>query len=145
MQRLLTQLLQNVGKSIMANGRLLDTNIIIDYLKNKLPTPLWFSKPHLIFVSQITIGELLFGAELSAKSVQNKNMYINFCNKFQLLPVNFATAQAYAKIKATLRKLGTPIPENDMWIAATALAFDLAIVTGDRHFERVPNLQVEYV
>lgn len=85
----------------MANGRLLDTNIIIDYLKNKLETPAWFANPFSMYVSQITT------------------------------------------VKAVLRKQGTPIPENDMWLAATALAFDLIMVTGDKHFSSIPNLQVE--
>lgn len=127
----------------MANGRLLDTNIIIDYLKNKLATPAWFSNPFSMYVSQITIGELLFGVEMSTKKQENKNAYMTFCHKIQIMPVDFEVACEYAKVKAALRKQGTPIPENDMWLAATALAFDLIMVTGDKHFSSIPNLQVE--
>lgn len=129
----------------MPNGRLLDTNVIIRVMKDELLLPAWYEEYGSVFVSSITLGELLLGAELSARTESNRRDYIDFCNDLEFLTVDFSVAQAYAKVKATLRKLGTPIPENDMWIAATALAFDLIIVTGDKHFERVTNLQVEYV
>lgn len=60
-----------------------------------------------------------------------------------LLPVTSSVAQRYARIKAELALRGTPIPVNDIWIAATALEEDLVLVTHDTHFERVPGLTLE--
>lgn len=135
----------NVEKLIIMNGKLLDTNCIIDFLKGKISTPNFFALPHLVYISQITVGELLYGAELSQKVEQNKATYLEFCEKFQILPVDFSVATEYAKIKASLKKQGTPIPENDIWIASTAFAHNLTIVTSDKHFSKIENLDIERI
>jgi tRNA(fMet)-specific endonuclease VapC len=50
------------------------------------------------------------------------------------------TADYYARLFVQLKRAGTPIPDNDLWIAALALEHDLALITRDRHFERIPQL-----
>ena len=52
------------------------------------------------------------------------------------------TPETYGRISAQLAKAGTPIPQNDIWIAALALQFDLPLATSDSHFEYVPGLEV---
>jgi len=56
--------------------------------------------------------------------------------------IDLITALRYATIRSDLRSKGQLIPDNDLWIAATALAHDLTLATGDRHFERVPGLKL---
>lgn len=129
----------------MANGRLIDTNVIIRIMKKQIPLPQWVQIQSNVFVSIITLGELLLGAELSARTEINRDAYTRFCGKFSILPVDFSVARSYAKVKSALRKIGKPIPDNDVWIAATALAFDLVVVTGDNHFDVVPDLLVEHI
>ena len=51
------------------------------------------------------------------------------------------TAEHYARLFVQLKRAGTPIPDNDLWIAALALEHDLLLITRDRHFDRVPQLQ----
>lgn len=56
-----------------------------------------------------------------------------------LLP-SWETAEQYARIFVQLKQAGTPIPDNDLWIAALVLEHDLILITRDRHFERIPQL-----
>lgn len=53
------------------------------------------------------------------------------------------TAACYAEILTSLRGRGTPIPTNDIWIAASAMQAGLRVVTSDHHFARVPQVAVE--
>ena len=59
-----------------------------------------------------------------------------------LLPVSAATAEQFGQLKDQLARAGTPIPENDLWIAACALEHELPLATLDSHFARVPGLKV---
>jgi tRNA(fMet)-specific endonuclease VapC len=56
-----------------------------------------------------------------------------------LLPAR-DTSEHYARLFLQLKRAGTPIPDNDLWIAALVLQHDLVLITRDRHFERVPQL-----
>ena len=58
------------------------------------------------------------------------------------VPVTDRTAELYAKVYQALRAKGTPIPQNDMWIAASALEHGADIATHDEHFRLVPMLTV---
>jgi tRNA(fMet)-specific endonuclease VapC len=59
------------------------------------------------------------------------------------LPVPEAAADRYAQIKRETERKGTPLDENDLWIAATALSLDAVVVTTDSDFRRVSGLRVE--
>jgi tRNA(fMet)-specific endonuclease VapC len=59
-----------------------------------------------------------------------------------VLPLDVATVSRYGVLKAALQKKGRPIPENDLWIAASAVQH-LILATRDRHFEQVDSLQME--
>lgn len=50
------------------------------------------------------------------------------------------TAEQYARLFVQLKRAGTPVPDNDLWIAALALQHDLLLITRDQHFERIPQL-----
>jgi tRNA(fMet)-specific endonuclease VapC len=50
------------------------------------------------------------------------------------------TAEHYARVFVQLKRAGTPIPDNDLWIAAMALEHNLTLITRDQHFERIPQL-----
>lgn len=53
------------------------------------------------------------------------------------------TAEHYARLFVQLRRAGTPIPDNDLWIAALAIEHNLSLITRDAHFERIPQLMRE--
>ena len=52
-----------------------------------------------------------------------------------------ATVEQYAHLFVQLKRAGTPVPDNDLWIAAVAIEHDLALVTRDRHFDKLPQLR----
>ncbi len=60
-----------------------------------------------------------------------------------MLVCDEGVARFYSEVKDDLRRKGRPVPENDVWIAATALRHDLALATRDSHFEHVDKLRVE--
>jgi len=59
-----------------------------------------------------------------------------------LLPVDELTAERYAAVFIGLRKAGTPIPTNDMWVAASAIQHGLSLFTHDGHFRTIDGLRV---
>lgn len=112
---------------------LFDTNIIIAFLKNEATVVDLFAKQDEINVSSITVGEMLYGALNSNQSEQNFDLYSRFFNYCNVYKIDKNTSENYARIRFILKSKGTPIPENDIWIAATALEHSLSIVTRDKH------------
>lgn len=86
---------------------------------------------------------LIYGAELSQKKDYNSAGYYSFCEQMKVLNVDMEIAKRYGKIKSVLKSKGHPIPENDIWIAATALTANLSLVTADSDFENIPDLLIE--
>jgi tRNA(fMet)-specific endonuclease VapC len=125
------------------NGKLVDTNVIIRVLKGQTELFSLFDDMEKLFVSSISIGELMYGAELSKKLDFNKELYFDFCNQMKIIYVDSDIAKNYGKIKAQLKKSGHPIPENDIWIAATAIAANLTLVTADSDFDNIEGLIIE--
>ena len=126
---------------------LLDTNICI-YIKNHRPAEVLarFAKlpPGKVAMSTITYGELCFGAEKSSKPKETRHILEQLTTLIPVLPLDEATSIHYGKIRQHLQASGKPIGNNDLWIAAHALASKLILVTNNvTEFERVPGLRVE--
>ena len=126
---------------------LLDTNICI-YIKNHRPAEVLarFTKlpPGKVAMSVITYGELCFGAEKSAKPKETRQILEHLTALIPVLPLDASISTHYGKIRQHLQASGKPIGNNDLWIAAHALANKLILVTNNTtEFERVPGLRVE--
>jgi len=95
-------------------------------------------------IPTIVLGELLSGFRKGTRSRQNVVRLGQFVDTFDVewLDVTHSTAEHYAQIHDRLRRRGTPIPTNDLWIAACCLAADATLLTSDLHFERVEDLHV---
>lgn len=93
----------------------------------------------LVGVSTITLGELRTGFLLGNRQRRNEAELDSFLDNpvVQVLTVDSETSRQYAEIVAELRKAGTPIPTNDIWIAATAARNGTSVLTCDDHFERI--------
>ncbi|MBQ9623162.1 MAG: type II toxin-antitoxin system VapC family toxin [Treponema sp.] len=124
------------------NGKLIDTNVIIRFFKGETEFFSLFDDMEQLYVSSVSVGELMYGAELSKKSDFNRQNYFCFCEQMKVLQPDLEVAKMYGKIKSNLKAKGRPIPENDIWIAATALAADLELVTADTDFENISGLCV---
>ena len=95
-----------------------------------------------ILMSPIVLGELMFGFRHGLRIQANANALGRFLRKdgVRLVPVNEVTADRYSRIALQLRRHGTPIPSNDMWIAAQAMEHGAELLTADRHFEQISGL-----
>lgn len=127
------------------SGRLLDTNIIIDFLNDRIDLPSWIDEQKEIYVSEITMGELFYGTANSKRKQENRRIYLSFCEELYRVPIDAHISEVYGSVKADLRKTGNLIPENDIWIAATAIALNLVLVTNDSHFLRIEGLKIEII
>jgi tRNA(fMet)-specific endonuclease VapC len=131
----------------MTTRYLLDTNICI-YIAKACPPEVAQHFGGLaggsVAMSVVTFGELVFGAERS----QSKDRAMgNLALLVELIPVLDLPESAgrhYGRIRAALAYAGTPIGNNDLWIAAHAAAENLILATNNsREFERVPGLHIE--
>ena len=92
----------------------------------------------------ITLGELLYGATRIGSMELAERIAEIVPAAHAVLPFDEAVARSFADLKASLERVGAPLAEPDLRIAAIALARDLTLVTGNiRHFTRVPDLRVE--
>ena len=97
-----------------------------------------------VCISVITKSELLFGVEISAHRQQDEVALNGFLRYVEVLDFHDAASVHYAKIRADLKKLGTMIGANDLFIAAHARSFGLTLVTNNtREFGRVRDLVIE--
>jgi tRNA(fMet)-specific endonuclease VapC len=125
---------------LRANGRLaVDTNAVIAYRAGVLEVCDLVEKADAILLPVTVLGELLYGAINSARPQENKQAVRKFLAHCVLIPIDSIAAR-YAAVRLELKKAGYPIPENDIWIAAICLEFDVALLSQDTHFKHVPNL-----
>ena len=95
-------------------------------------------------ISVITRGELIFGLEVSPRRAKEEAGIMRYLSYAQTLPLPVETVPEYASIRAELKRRGTPIGANDLWIAAHARYLGVTLVTNNvREFSRVPGLKIE--
>ena len=123
-----------------------DTNIIIEFLRGRLPLGLELLKNtdcRLVKIPAIVEAELLLGALKSQNPDKNRLAIEKLLCNYEVLPFDSACARVYARIRADLEAAGQVIGPNDLIIAATALAHDAILATNNvREFQRVPNLRI---
>lgn len=97
-----------------------------------------------VCISVITKSELLYGVELSPRRRQDETALTAFLSYVEVLDFPDRASAHYATIRADLKKQGTMIGANDLFIAAHARCLDLTLVTNNtREFQRVRNLAIE--
>jgi tRNA(fMet)-specific endonuclease VapC len=127
----------------MAGEVLLDSSIVVRFLRSDHAVVSRFPAGARVRMSSIVIGEVLYGALLASRSREETQKVAQFAARCEILPVDAATGQQYAQVKHALRLKGRPIPDNDIWIAAQALQHGLTLVSRDRHFRDVDGLRIE--
>lgn len=125
---------------------MLDTNMCI-YAQKNIPQVIEKMKNNFqygVAISSITLAELEFGVQASANVEKNTIALYKFLSIVEILDFDSSAATEYGKIRADLKKKGTPIGNMDMLIAAHAKSENLIVVTHNtREFERVEGLQLE--
>lgn len=122
---------------------LLDTNILIALLAAAPRVVERVRDAEAVYVPAIALGELYYGARKSGRVDENVKRVATLAAASAVLVCDAATASTYGELKATLRAQGTPIPENDLWIAALAKQHGLTVASRDDHFGTVPGLPIE--
>ena len=125
---------------------MLDTNLCIRVLNTRPPAlkDRFNAEAESLCISTVTMYELLYGAEKSARPTENIKAVENFAARLDVLPWDNAAAAHSANIRAALERLGTPIGAYDLEIAGHARSRGLAVVTGNlREFKRVEGLRTE--
>jgi len=120
----------------------LDTNIAIDILCGKEDVIRKYENYTVLYLPVTVCGELLFGAANSGNSKRNLVKYRGFISGCMVLNINTSIAERYAMIRKKLKDKGTPVPENDIWIAATCIVYEISLATNDKHFNNIESLQV---
>ncbi len=118
-----------------AGKYLLDTSVVADLLRGSIDLKSLFGEAAQFYLCGITLGELYYGASVSARPEYQRQVIDTLVGHYRLLPFGRSVQIAYAQIKRFLRSQGTPIPENDVWVASLACAYRLPLLTKDRHFE----------
>lgn len=122
---------------------LLDTNVVIELFKGDQQILTFLETQQNVFIAAAVLAELYLGAYRSANEQKHIQQIKNFLLKCTVLSADQATAESCARVKAALLKKGKPIPENDIWIAATAIQYDLPLYTLDKHFSEVENITLQ--
>ena len=125
---------------------MLDTNICIYVIKNH-PRDLrekFNASAELLCISSITLGELHYGAEKSARRNENLTAIEHFVARLDVLSFGDKAAAHYGQLRAELERAGTPCGPHDMQIGGHARSEGLIVVTNNmREFSRMPGLRSE--
>jgi len=121
---------------------ILDTSVVIPFFKGDVTLRASFVASPTLYLPLTVLGELNCGANLSQNPSKHLAKIQNFLAAVVVLSPSITTAEHYGLIRAQLAQAGTPIPENDIWIAAIAVEHQLPLATRDIHFDRIVGLQV---
>jgi tRNA(fMet)-specific endonuclease VapC len=122
---------------------LLDTNAYTSLLTGDTRVLDTVASAEVVFMSIFVLGELYAGFRGGTKNVKNRNILEKFLLKptVKILNATSETAEIFGSLKNNLKKAGTPLPINDVWIAAHAMETGSLIITYDRHFEKIPGIR----
>ncbi len=125
-------------------NRLLVTNAYVALKKGDPRIADLVRQPEKLFMSIVVLGELYFGFHDGSKRRENlDDLEELLAHPFvELAHLTRASADRFGRISTTLKRAGTPIPTNDIWIAAQTLERGAEIITLDSHFRHVPGLVV---
>lgn len=123
----------------MAALGLADTSLFIAVERER---PLTAAPPERICVSVVTIAELRLGVLTAADTATRTRRLetLTRADTFEPVPIDRSVASAWAGLRVALRDMGKRMPLNDSWIAATAIAHEIPVVTQDADYDDIPGL-----
>lgn len=123
---------------------LLDTSACIAFLTGHPGITEAIQREETLFVNPVILGEMLVGVRHGGDPGWRERKLMEFlaAPRVSLLPIDEGTSERYAEIHNHLRTKGTPVPANDLWIAATAMQHGLPLLTLDAHFKSMPQILV---
>jgi predicted nucleic acid-binding protein len=120
----------------------LDTNRLTDLFQGDAELAKWLGTCEEVWIPLFVLGEIKAGFRGGTQRGRNEVLLHKLLIKttVKILLPSLETADHYAQLFVQLRRAGSPIPDNDLWIAALALEHNLLLVTRDQHFQRIPQL-----
>ena len=120
----------------------LDTNRYVDLCKGLEETLAVLQEATAVMMPFVVLGELRAGFAHGRRPVENERVLRRFlaADGVRVLFPDDQTTHHYASVFRQLRHQGTPIPTNDMWLAALTLQHNLALHARDKHFDHLPQL-----
>ena len=120
----------------------LDTNRYVDLCKGVPETVTLLEEAESVALPFVVLGELRAGFTLGRRHAENERTLRRFLLKdgVRVIFADDQTTHHYAAVFRQLRKQGTPIPTNDMWLAAVVLQHNLVLHARDRHFDHLPQV-----
>lgn len=128
----------------MSGRVLIDTNAYSALMAGSTAVADVLAESEVVVLSAIVVGELLDGFKGGTKEQENRRELRRFRTKPRtvLVPVTEETAEWFAVLKQQLRRKGTPIPIDDVWIAATCMEHGAALLSFDGHFGEIEGLRL---
>ena len=128
------------------NQIMLDTSAYSAFLRGNQQIKLSLQHADKIFLNPIILGEILAGFIMGKRERKNRTILQEFLSspRVKIVSIDEETSERYGVITGYLRKEGTPIPTNDLWIAASAMQYGFKILTTDKHYLKVPQIIAEY-
>jgi tRNA(fMet)-specific endonuclease VapC len=123
---------------------LVDTNAYSNIWRHHAGVLSALASADRLLMSVVVLGELRAGFDHGERSASNHatlNAYLSTPTVSVAL-IQASTALIYGKLYAAQRKLGKPIPSNDLWIAAQAIELDAPLLTLDAHFSQIKGLKL---
>ena len=127
------------------NAAVIDTNILIECFQHNQVVSGAISRYDRILICPAVLGEFKVGIDVNTKRGKKvKALLDEFLDDpaVAIVPCTDETADYYARIVKALKENGTPLPTNDIWIAAAALEHGAAVFSSDDHFSHVPMLKL---
>lgn len=123
---------------------LLDTNAITALFRGDTAILAVLAKADCVYASAIVVGELEAGFRGGNRYAQNLVLLEKFLAKptVAFLPAGRETAECFGRVKQALKIKGTPIPVNDIWLAAQSMETGAVLVSYDNHFDQVDGLRL---
>lgn len=120
----------------------LDTNRYCDLVSGDAALARLLEMADAVYVPFVVVGELRAGFAAGGHQGENEALLRRMLSRdgVEVLYASDQTTHHYAALYAQLRRAGTPIPTNDLWIAALTLEHDLTLCSRDEHFARLPQL-----
>jgi predicted nucleic acid-binding protein len=120
---------------------ILDTNALSAVVEGDPVLAPLLRKAAQITIPVIVLGEYRYGISHSRDRRQYEEWLTEYLQNFRILEVEERTTIPYGAVRSELKKAGTPIPSNDVWIAALCRQHALPLLSRDRHFDLVPGIQ----
>lgn len=127
----------------MSTTYLLDSSVLVLSLKGVTAIRQRLSDAAALYVSTVALGELYYGAEHSVHVEKSIAEVDKLIDTIPILIADNDTARIYGRIKHEQRNKGLMLPDNDLWIAATAFQYDLILAARDQHFTWIAGLSLE--